>query len=368
MDMLTMARTSDKLQATNTIAYRLIKFFKVIFSPYQFLFLGLAMTLSFFAHAITFNVPSSDSDGSFVISWGNPGAFMELYERLGTSGSWTVIAGGSGASSITLTRPQGTYQYYMKHCHYTSASPTCANTPVKTLVITFPVPSVPGSLSFQNINTGGDIDGNYRLNWGSASGATFYEWRENKDNGAWSGTTNSGAARYVDRSGRTNGIWYYQVRACNSVGCSNFSSVASIRVALVPGIPSSISATSSGDGDISVGWGASTGSISIYDMDYKRDSGGYVNGYDGSSRAALLSGMPIGSYTFRVRGCKTVSGFSSCSGWKYSSVMAQTIGTYQYEYDELGRLIRVVDVKNRETEYDYDAADNRLEKSVEQLP
>ncbi len=508
---------------------------------YQCLWLVVALGFSAGAAAISFNVPSSDTDGTFTISWSDPGAYMKLYERAGTSGSWTEIYGrGPGASSLTLTRSLGTYQYYMFHCHYTGPYPTCANTATMTITIEEPpavpsltlaatdnngayrvswnsvsgatyyqwqekkdsgswsaatssgstayvdrsgkvnavwsyrvrscnaagcsnfsgvksiivanTPGVPasiaGSLSGSNIavnwgvssgvitqydmdyskdgaayangynGTGRsktlsglgygsftfrvracatvstytscsgwrtsstltvsplspsltlaatDNNGAYRVSWNSVSGATYYQWQEKKDSGSWSAATSSGSTAYVDRSGKANAVWSYRVRSCNAAGCSNFSGVKSIIVANTPGVPASIAGSISGS-DIAVTWGISSGVVTKYDMDFSEDGGAYANGYDGSSRSKTLSGLGYGSFTFRVRACATVSTYTSCSGWRTSSPLQQTVAEYHYEYDELGRLVRVVDGQNRESTYDYDKADNRLQKNVQQLP
>lgn len=133
-------------------------------------------------------------------------------------------------------------------------------------------------------------------------------------------------------------------------------------------VPNSLSPSPKEDGRIEVNWAKASGVVSYYDLDYSLNNSGYLNSYDGTSRGRSLPSMPLGTYVFRVRACNTVSGFTGCSDWKYSASVSQSIGTFQYEYDELGRLIRVVDAENRETQYGFDKADNRLQKTVENLP
>ena len=135
-----------------------------------------------------------------------------------------------------------------------------------------------------------------------------------------------------------------------------------------PGVPPNISSSPLSDGNIEVSWDASTGSVTYYYLEYQKNGGNYDFAYEGASRIFTMTNLPIASYTFRVKACKQVSDYFSCSGWRYSSAIPQTIGIYQYQYDALGRLTKVIDTENREIEYDYDEADNRLQKTIEQQP
>lgn len=106
------------------------------------------------------------------------------------------------------------------------------------------VPSVPPSISVP----GSSITGSYSISWGASTGTvTAYELYE-ATNASFSGQTMvySGPGTSGPLSGRTNGTYYYRVRACStSAACSGYRTGGnSITVTLPPGAPASISVPS----------------------------------------------------------------------------------------------------------------------------
>jgi len=105
-----------------------------------------------------------------------------------------------------------------------------------TIVAGTTYPPVPLSLS---VPTGTSTTGAYDLSWTIASGSNItYEIQEAKnDPGFGSGITNytsNGTAYNV--TGRTDGTYYYRIRACNVMGCSGYQNGSnSITVAIPAG-------------------------------------------------------------------------------------------------------------------------------------
>src|SRR5690606_13251064 len=75
--------------------------------------------------------------------------------------------------------------------------------------------------------------GSYAVTWTSVASASTYQLRERLDGGAWE-TAYNGDALTTTVSGRGEGDWDYQARACNSAGCSVWSAVETTKVRLPP--------------------------------------------------------------------------------------------------------------------------------------
>jgi hypothetical protein len=80
-----------------------------------------------------------------------------------------------------------------------------------------------------------DTDGSYTVSWSSVSGATSYTLEEDTSSSFGSPTVvHSGAGTSKDVSGKSDGTYYYRVKACNAEGCSGWSNVEDITVE-IPG-------------------------------------------------------------------------------------------------------------------------------------
>ncbi len=89
-----------------------------------------------------------------------------------------------------------------------------------------PTPPVPGSIT----GPGDSTTGNYTLNWGSSTGATSYTLEERLNSGSWTEVQDSTATTKTF-SGKTNGTYDYQVKACaGSNNCSDWTSTFTVSV------------------------------------------------------------------------------------------------------------------------------------------
>ena len=94
----------------------------------------------------------------------------------------------------------------------------------------------------------------------------------------------------------------------------------SVTVAEPPPVPSSVSVSpaSTSSGNHTVSWSASSGATE-YILEQKKGSGDWTEKYAGSGTSKALSGLTVGTYTYRVKACKTVGDSDVCSGYKTSS-------------------------------------------------
>lgn len=182
----------------------------------------------------SFSVPSSDSDGSYNISWGvatySPSRY-ELYERVGSTYSWNLIHNSSSRTKTITGKSNGQYSYRVRGCNSYGCGSYSA---IKTVQVTIPIaspPGVPTSLTVPNT----DDDGSYTVSWGTASGSpTRYELYEMTSTSPWN-QIYSGLLRSFTISGRGGSVYSYRVRACNNYGCSGYTSTQSVDVACIVG-------------------------------------------------------------------------------------------------------------------------------------
>jgi hypothetical protein len=262
-----------------------------------------------------------DGTGYFTISWTGAGYTSSVEQSTDGGSSWTTAATGyNNSGSVTFTRGPGIWRYRIKDCTFVGPSQTF--TCQYTTTYSFAVGSPPAAPTFDTlIRTSGSSTFYVGANWPST--ATRFEWQERKDGGAW--TNLSFTVSGSELTGRDNGSWGYQVRACNDFGCSSYSSEMVVYVAIAPGVPASISVPGGTYGSYTVSWGAASGSVTAYDLDIRKDSGGYSDLYEGSLQTRTLSVSATGTYYFRVRACRTTVTYTNCSDWRISPGMAASL-------------------------------------------
>ena len=278
--------------------------------------------------AITPGVPSSASispttsyNGSHTVSWGASSGSITSYQlyRSYNGGSYTHMYTGTATSRSYSSLAVGTYRYRVR-AYKTTSSYTSYSGYRYTSTRNVSVPGTPGTPS----GPASDADGAYTVSWGAGTGASTYELQERVNSGSWSTVQNTSAtSRAV--SGKGDGTWTYQVRACSATGCSGWSSTsANIIVALTPGVPASLSAspTSSTNGGHTVSWGAASGTVTAYQLERDIDGGGYSQTYSGTALSQPYTGLADGSYTYRIRACNTVSTVTHCSAYQSASAVS----------------------------------------------
>ncbi|WP_462163176.1 hypothetical protein [Pseudoalteromonas xiamenensis] len=144
--------------------------------------------------------------------------------------------------------------------------------------------------------------GYFTVSWGSGSGEkpTRYELiGEGISGGIYTGSATSSS-----RGPLGNGTYYYRVRACNSNGCSGYSSVVSTTVKriVLPGVPSISSPSYTTTGIFTVSWSASSGPVSYFQLIGEGKTGFLEDGFTMSSNRNVRQN---GTYYYRVRACNS---------------------------------------------------------------
>lgn len=176
------------------------------------------------------------------------------------------------------------------------------------MTVTLP-PSVPSSISVPSTNN----TGSYTISWGSSSGnVTAYKLYE-ATNSSFSGQTlvYSGTARSKAISGKTDGTYYYRVRACNGSVCSGYRTGANPNVVtLPPAPPATVSGPFQSSGSYTISWSTSA-RATRYELWESRFGGGFTRIYNGSSTARSFNSQPAGEYRYKVKACNA----GGCSGF-----------------------------------------------------
>ena len=167
------------------------------------------------ASAPSLSLPSTDNDGSFLVSWRAVGGATHYNLQSSINGaSFRHVYGGSDLSR-TVSAPSGTHEYRIEACNNFGCS---AYSPSRTITVTLPagvVPAAPASISV--------VPHAPVVYWTSSALAEFYEVERstNPNNFIYApfSTTSSehiflGGSPYVNHR--------FRVRACNSNGCSNW--------------------------------------------------------------------------------------------------------------------------------------------------
>jgi hypothetical protein len=142
------------------------------------------------------------------------------------------------------------------------------------------------------------------VSWTTVAFATRYELQERLGTGSWA-TIQDGAGTTRAFSGKANGSWGYQVRACNALGCAAWSAVSTVDVAVPPSSAPALTAPSTNNtGSYAISW-TTVGRATRYELDENANGSGWGHLYDGAGTSASRSGMPSGTYQYRVRGCNT---------------------------------------------------------------
>ncbi len=251
------------------------------------------------------------SSSQIDLSWSaSTGAANYIIERQIGTGSFVQIATVTATLYSDLGLNTSTqYSYQVKACNTAGCSPFSAP------VLSTPTPSTPSaptnlqaftvSSSQIDLTWTPPISGsvtNYRIERQSPGGV-FTEIANNVTTPAYSNTT-----------GLVAGTQYsYQVRACNSAGCSAYSPPASTQT--VPDVPSKLTAIPANSFQIDLAWSGAAGTVSTYEIERRNGNAGNF-ALIGSVAGGVLSYSdgtlaPDSQYGYRVRTCAG----TSCSAY-----------------------------------------------------
>jgi YD repeat-containing protein len=264
-------------------------------------------------------VPSSSTTGSYSISWGAASGTVtayKLYEATNSSFTGqTLVHNGIATSKALSGKGNGTYYYRVRACNGSACSGY--RTGGNAVTVTLP-PGVPASISVPSSSG----TGNYTISWGTSSGTVtaykLYEATNSSFSGQVQAYSGTGTSKAI--SGKSNGTYYYRVRACNGGSCSGYRSGGNATtVTLVPAPPASVSGPSQvNGGSYSITWSSSTGATR-YELWESYFGGSFSKVYDGSNTFKGFNNKPAGEYVYKVKACNA-GGCSAFSVTKFCMV------------------------------------------------
>ncbi len=262
---------------------------------------------------LTINPSGTSTTGSFTVKVSNVFTY-KIYEKSGGAGRWVLWKSGDYYNTGPFSRTKDDGIYYYKLVNYQQNG--SQETPItKSITVSIPKPT-PGTPVITLASK--DNNGSYLVKWSATSNAMTYHWSERSPSGNWSSITETGITQ-VQRNSRSDGIWTYQVSACNGSTCSPPSAHKSINVAHAPSTPVSLGTPSLNDGDFKLDWSSGGGTISKYIIERKKNSDSYRYYRSVTSSYANINDPNAGTYRFRVKACNSSTGWDSCSGWAYTN-------------------------------------------------
>ena len=204
---------------------------------------------------------------------------------------------------------------------------------------------VPGGLAITPTGPG-----SYKVAWNAASGTVrAYQLQERIGAGSWR-DVHSGASREKAFTGKSNGTYSYQARACPQSGaCSDYSAPRSVTVPIPPPVPSGLAATApDGGGGYRVFWNAVTWGPAVTHALEERPAGGsWTEIHNGAAATFTVASNANGSYAYRVRACAG----GVCGGWNDSlnvnvaNVAVATVETPPAPYVAPDSLVTAAEIK-----------------------
>ena len=278
-------------------------------------------------------VPASDQDGAYNISWGNSTGgptYYQLYEATSaTFGDATIVAQGLVNTASVSGKANGTYYYRVRGCSLFG----CGDFAVDTtgVLVDLQPPTSPASVTVPTEN----YSGTYSISWGSATGEVVrYEVYESTDP-TFAGQTmvfqGLGFSTSLTGKATANATYYYRVRACSSILCSDYTTASNgVVVRIAPGAPGAMYwPNADDDGRYAISWGAAAGQITHYELfeDIAKDFPKPTS-QTTSNTSVAISGKSNGSYIYQVRACNG----QACSGYSSSGFVTVSIPTDRPSY------------------------------------
>ncbi|MBL1277617.1 MAG: RHS repeat protein [Ectothiorhodospiraceae bacterium] len=267
-------------------------------------------------------VPASDQDGVYDISWGTTAGgptYYEVYEANNALYSGESLVAQVAATTATITgKLDGTYYYRVRGC-----SPfVCGGFVEEPLGVNVNIlpPTPPDYLTVPTVN----YSGTYSINWNSGDGEIIrYELYEST-NASFAGEAmvfqGLGYAFGFTGKATSNATYYYRIRACSAVVCSNFTTGSNgVSVKIAPGMPGAITwPATDDDGRYTLSWGAASGTVTHYELeeDTSKTFPSPLR-YKPSGPSVDIVGKSNGSYLYKVQACNgfACSDFTDSTGF-----------------------------------------------------
>jgi YD repeat-containing protein len=254
------------------------------------------------------SAPGYITQGSVNLTWSPAGGANRYELQRAQAGNWSTIFDGEAQAFTSSGLVTGTYQFRVRGCRVVCGEwSNTASVAVELPPAAVPVLSVPTTA----------FNGSYSISWSASAGAERFELEESANGGAWTQVHNA-AGQSKAFSGKPAGSFNYRVRACNPVGCTEYSNGAAVMVVYPPvGAPGVSAPARSAPGSIGIGWNG-IGGADRYTLQESTNGGGWVTLFDGNAGSFATPARGVGSYAYRVAACNG----AGCGPWSATVTVA----------------------------------------------
>jgi hypothetical protein len=255
--------------------------------------------------SVSVSSPSSADVGEgFNISFGsiNGATSYNVYEN------GALLTNRPSGPVWRVINSAGTYKHKIRACN-SSGCGSYSNEASITLYVPDPVPTTPNKPSASKNGTSNS------LSWGAVNYVNYYKVQISFNNGAWTATAQYNSTN-ASWSNLNAGSRAYRVQACNSSGCSAYST--SSNTIVTDQIPASMSApvSSLSGNDLTLSWIAVSNAY-YYKIQFRDGAGSWttINTTYPSTSKLWPDAAPVTERTYRVQACNE----SGCSDWSAAS-------------------------------------------------
>ncbi|MNB70489.1 tRNA(Glu)-specific nuclease WapA precursor [compost metagenome] len=260
------------------------------------------------------SAPARSAPGSIGIGWnGIGGADRYTLQESTNGGGWVTLVDAHVVSFATPARGVGSYAYRVAACNGAGCGPWSGSAMVAVIGAPTiePVISAPGLVNVPQ----------YSFSWSVPANSESFILEESANGGGWTVVHNGGANSFGASRGK--GSYAYRVRACNFAGCSPYSGIVTVVVALPPGTPHFYLAewltTRKAPYQVqcSVGWNQVADAT-----EFQLESGGGGKRlYTGPKAYVSANGGAYCAGDYRVRACNA----GGCSPWSADHPVTQGV-------------------------------------------
>ncbi|SEM54414.1 YD repeat-containing protein [Luteibacter sp. UNCMF331Sha3.1] len=259
---------------------------------------------------------------AYTVSWTSilTATSYDLQERV--SGlDWQTIATTSSQSQAVSHSSAGDFDYQVRACNAGGCG--AWSSAVTTTVIPPPTaPAAPANLSASSSGNQQSIT----ITWSASPAASSYTLQEMVTGGTWI-SVYTGSSTNATVSSAADGVYSFQVQACNAAGCSSWQQGTSLTLRHVPNAPSALSVQGVSTGPIAVSWSTSNYALT-YALQRSSDGANYSDVYYGSATSTSSVAAASGTYWFRVRACNSTDG-TLCGPYSPTGTSSVTIAPTQ---------------------------------------
>ncbi len=243
---------------------------------------------------------TAKSLSQIALSWSsvNGATSYSIYRATSSGGTYSLLSTVTSTSyTNTGLKANTTYYYKVRALSSAGSSPYSAVANAKTSIS---VPSVPS-----NFTASAKSSSQISLSWSAVSGATSYSiYRATSSSGTYSLLTTVTSTAYTNTGLAANTTYYYKIRAGNNAGSSSYSAVANATTfaAIIPSIPTNLTASAKSSSQIVLSWSAVSGATSYSIYRSTSSSGTYSLLTTVTSTAYTNSGLAANTaYYYKIR-------------------------------------------------------------------